>query len=401
MKRLVALSLLLSLSVALAGDWSGWRGPRGDGHTPERAPLHWDTKTNITWKIAVPGVGHSSPIVVGEKVLLTTYLAKGQERVLLCFDRTTGKELWRRVVLSAPAEKMHKANTPASATPVSDGKHVWTTFADGDKIAVTCHTLEGKATWQKKFAGWDSKHGFCGSPTLHDGLVIVNGDSDGDAFLAGLDAITGEQRWRIPRPNKIRSFSAPLSVTVDGKSRLVLAGSQCVVAIDPRTGKEFWKVDTLAQKFVATVAHADGVVLASGTSPESTLIGVDAAGKTLWSDPRGATYVPSPLGMGKHFLVVADNGLANLIEARSGKRLWTKRMGRAHDASPIQAGEHVYCIDIDGITWVLKAGTTFEVVAKNPLDEGCHATPAVSEGQLFLRTTGHLWCIGSRDKGKL
>ena len=401
MKRLAALSLLLSLSVALAGDWSAWRGPRGDGHTAERAPLRWDTKTNITWKIAVPGVGHSSPIVIGEKVLLTTYLAKGDERVLLCFDRATGKELWRSVVLAAPAERMHKGNTPASSTPVSDGKRVWTTFADGDKIAVSCHTLDGKAVWQKKFAGWDSKHGFCGSPTLHDGLVIVNGDSDGDAFLAGLDATTGEQRWRIPRPNKIRSFSAPLSVTVDGKSRLVLAGSQCVVAIDPRTGKEFWKVDTAAQKFVATVAHADGVVLASGTSPESTLIGVDAAGKTLWSDPRGATYVPSPLGMGKHFLVVADNGLSNLIEARSGKRVWTKRLGRAHDASPIQAGEHVYCPDVDGTTWVLKAGTTFELVAKNPLGEGCHATPAISEGQVFLRTTGHLWCIGSRDKGKL
>jgi len=398
MMRVVALGLMLGLSLPLAADWPGWRGPRGDGYSPHPAPIRWDAKTNITWKVAVPGSGHSSPIVVGEQVLLTSYLPTSNDRLLLCYDRTSGTELWRAVVLTAPAEKLHKNNTPASSTAVSDGQRVWTSFAAGDQIVVSCHTLEGKAVWQKKFAGWESRHGFCGSPTLHQGLIIVNGDSDGEAFLAGLDALSGEQRWRVPRPNKIRSFSVPLAVTVQGKTRLVLAGSQCVVAFDPRTGKELWKVDTATQKFVATVAQTDGVILVSGTSPEPTLLALDVNGKTLWSDPRGASYVPSPLGLGKYFLVVADNGLANVIEARSGKRLASKRLGRAHNASPIQAGEHVYCLDVEGTTWVFKADGSLELVAKNSLGEACHATPAVSQGQLFVRSVGHLWCIGPRQK---
>jgi outer membrane protein assembly factor BamB len=146
------------------------------------------------------------------------------------------------------------------------------------------------------------------------------------------------------------------------------------------------------------MAQTEGVILVSGTSPEPTLLGLDASGKTLWSDPRGASYVPSPLGFKKFFLVVADNGLANVIEARSGKRLASKRLGRGHNASPIQAGEHLYCIDVDGTTWVLRADSSLEVVAKNPLGEACHATPAVSQGQFFVRTVGHLWCIGPRQK---
>src|SRR5262245_19411659 len=199
--------------VALsAGDWPGWRGPNGDGATDETAPLRWSATENVAWKVDVPGVGHSSPIVVGGRVLLTAYIAKGSERVLLCYNRDTGKELWRVTVLTAPAERTHRNNTPASATPVSDGKHVWTTFADGDRIAVSCHDLSGKRVWQKKFSGWKSQHGFCGSPVLYKGLVIVNGDSDGDAFLAALDAKTGTQRWRVERPNKIRSFSTPLFI---------------------------------------------------------------------------------------------------------------------------------------------------------------------------------------------
>jgi outer membrane protein assembly factor BamB len=407
MRRWAALLLIGSLGTVLAGDWPGWLGPNGDGFSSTAAPLRWSPTENVAWKIALPGVGHSSPIVVGERIFLTTYWAKGEQRLLLCLDRKSGKELWRSEVLTAPAEKMHRNNSPASATPVSDGKHVWTTFAEGENIVATCHDLSGKQVWQKKFGGWDSRHGFCGSPIKHENMIILNGDSDGDAFLAALDASTGATRWRIARPNKIRSFSVPIIVEVAGRPQLILAGSQSVVSHDPNTGKPFWHISTATQKYVATVAHADGVILASGTSPEPTLVGIDPTGKgdvtdskILWSDPKGASYVPSPLAIGKHFLVVADNGLANWIEARSGKRVWTKRLGRAHEASPLLIGQHVYCVDTDGQTWILKAGTEFEVIAKNPLGEACHATPAVSQGQLFIRTEKHLWCIGSREKAK-
>jgi hypothetical protein len=166
------------------------------------------------------------------------------------------------------------------------------------------------------------------------------------------------------------------------------------------TGKQAWEVKTATQKYVATVAHTDGITLATGTSPMPTMIGLSADGKILWSDPKGASYVPSPVALGKNFLVVSDKGFANLIEARGGKRLWTKRLGRQHDSSPLRVGKHVYCLDVDGICWVLKAGAEFEVVAKNALSEECRATPAASDGQLFIRTAKRLWCIGKRKGAK-
>ncbi|HJZ56719.1 MAG TPA: PQQ-binding-like beta-propeller repeat protein [Gemmataceae bacterium] len=405
MRLLLALALLFLASLSPAADWPVWRGPKGDGViTDSVVPVKWSATENVAWKAEVLGLGHSSPIVSAGRVFLTSFVPDTQDRVLLCFDRKDGKLLWRKTVLTAAPEQLHKNNTPASSTPAADGSHVWVTFLHGQKITVACHDFSSKQVWLKTFDGFESPHGFCGTPVLFEDLVIINGDSDGDAFLAGLDRKTGETRWKTERPNRTRSFSTPLFIEVSGKTQMVLAGSKSVAAFDPKTGKQEWVVDSATDKFAATAAFADGIVFATGTSPANTLVGIKPDGtgnltKThvLWSDTRGAAYVPSPLGFGKHFFVLSDNGIATLLEAKTGKVVWSERLGsRLHRASPLLINDLIYCLADDGQMFVLKAGAEFEVVGKSAIGEECHATPAVSDGQLFIRSTTHLWCIGRK-----
>ncbi len=400
------VAVLLAFAPALrAADWPVWRGPKGDGVVTDAAvPTKWSATKNVVWKVEVPGTGHSSPVVSNGRVFLTSFDSSTNDRVLLCFDRTDGKLLWKKSVLSAAAGKMHKNNTPASSTPASDGTHVWVTFLDGAKIAVACYDFAGKQTWLKTFDGFDSRHGFCGTPVLFGDLLVVNGDSDGDAFLAALDKKTGETKWKTERPNRVRSFSVPLFVEVKGKPQMVLAGSKSVAAFEPTTGKQLWVADSTTDKFVATVAFTEGLIFATGTSPNSTLVAIDPTGTgnvtkshTKWSDTKTAAYVPSPLAFGKHLFVMSDSGVATLLEAKSGKKLWSERLGsRLHHASPLLINGLIYCIADDGSTFVVKPGDEYELVAKNALGVECHATPAVSDGQLFVRSAAHLWCLGAK-----
>jgi outer membrane protein assembly factor BamB len=189
---------------------------------------------------------------------------------------------------------------------------------------------------------------------------------------------------------------------------MVLAGSKSIAAYEPNTGKQIWVVDSPADKFVATVAFADGLICATGTSPVSTIVGINPTGTgnvtkshVKWFGAKVAAYVPSPLGFGKFFFVVSDSGIATLLEAETGKPLWSERLGsRLHHASPLLVNGLIYCLADDGTTFILSAGDEFEVLGKNALGEECHATPAVSDGQLFIRSAAHLWCIGAKPGGE-
>jgi hypothetical protein len=406
--RLPVVVLTPTLALALlAADWPRFRGPNGDGVANDPGvPVTWTATENVLWKVPVPGVGHSSPVVSNGRVFLTSFLPESNERVLLCFDRTGGKKVWQKTVVTAPAEKMHKNNTPASSTPVADGSRVWSAFLDGDAVAVACHDFAGEQQWRKLFPGFVSHHGFCGTPVLFENLLIVNGDSDGDAFVAALDGRTGETVWKTPRPNRTRSFSVPIFIEVNGRAQMVLAGSKSVAGFDPHTGKQLWVADSPTDKFVASAAFADGLVFATGTSPNNSLAAIDPSGtgnvtKThvKWFDAKVASYVPSPLAFGDRLFVLTDGGIATLFEAKTGKKVWSERLGaRLVHASPLLVNGLIYCLADDGTTFVLKAADEFEVVAKNPLGEECHATPAVSGGQLFVRSAGHLWCVGVKGR---
>ena len=401
----LVISLLLVASLASAGEWPAWRGPRGDGQADEpNVPTKWSTSENVHWKVPIPGGGHSSPIVFGDRIFLTTATESDQKRSLLCLNRADGKTIWEREVLRAPLEHRHERNSYASATPATDGKHVWVSFLGQPNIQLACYDMDGNEVWRKSPGTFSSVHGFCSSPVLYKDLVILNGDQDAQAWIVAFDKLTGEARWRTDRPNRVRSYCTPLVIDVDGKPQLTLSGSKSVASYNPDDGKQIWLIDGPTDQFVASLAYADGILLATGGFPQLHIVAINPRGSgnvtgsnIVWRTHKGASYVPSPVAHGDYFFVVADNGIASCFEARTGELKWKERLGRRHSASLVTAGGNVYFLDDDGETFVVKAGPQFELVSQNSLGESCFATPAVSHGQLFIRTASQLYCIGKPD----
>jgi outer membrane protein assembly factor BamB len=400
-----SLVFLVLAASAPAGDWPGWRGPRGDGTSDEtHLPLRWNPTENVRWKVPIPGKGHSSPIVWGERLFVTTCLEKDEKRLLLCLDRRNGKLLWEREVLTAPLERKHKLNSFASSTPVTDGQHVWVSFLAYPDMQVVCYDFAGNLVWRRSPGKFYSPHGFCSSPMLYQDMVLLNGDQDAEAYLVALDKATGAERWRADRPNRTRSYCTPILIDAAGKKQLVLSGSKCVASYDPDTGKQLWIIDGPTEQYVASLVFLQDVLFLTAGFPEFHLMGIRPDGEgnvtqthVLWHDRRGASYVPSPIAWDRYFFVVSDGGVASCLEAKTGKRLWMERLGRHHSASLVAADGYLYFPDDDGITFVLKAGPKFEVVSRNALEEECYASPAIAHGQLFIRTLHHLYCIGPAD----
>jgi outer membrane protein assembly factor BamB len=240
--RLGRITLLLAAvlcpAVSRGEDWPSWRGPRGDGTSLESGlPTKWSTGENIAWRIGIPGKGHSSPVVCGDRVFVTTALEDQQQRVLICLDRRDGRTLWQRTVLKSPLEKKHELNSFASATPATDGKRVWVSFFQQPNIVLACYDFNGNEMWHKSPGTFSSMHGFCSSPLLYNGLVILNCDQDAPAWIVAYDKNTGKEKWRADRPNRTRSYCTPTVIGVNGRKQLVLSGSRCVAAYDPGTGK--------------------------------------------------------------------------------------------------------------------------------------------------------------------
>ncbi|HET6572032.1 MAG TPA: PQQ-binding-like beta-propeller repeat protein [Fimbriiglobus sp.] len=401
----IALAALIthhsSLTTVKAADWPGWRGPKGDGSTAETAfPLKWSAAENVKWKSPLPGTGHSSPIVSNGKVFVTACIEAEHKRVLLCLDRTDGRVLWQRVVLVAPLEKKHKLNSYASSTPAADGGRVYVTFLDQPRMRVYCYDFAGNKLWEKSPGEFHSVHGFCSSPVLYKDLVIVNGDQDAEAFLVALDKKTGEERWRIDRPNKLRSYCPPVIGEVNGKPQMVLTGSKCVASYDPDTGAPNWIIHGPTEQFVSSVVFHRGLVLLTAGFPERWVMAIDPTGTgdvtkshVRWSKKNDGGYVPSPVAHDGYFYLVTDEGMASCWDAKTGRRTWRERLGRHHSGSGVVAGGHVYFTDDGGETFVLKASPEFELVSRNPIGERCYSSPAFSDGEIFLRGDKHLFCI--------
>lgn len=409
---LAAIVYLTLIPLSHAEDWPGWRGSRGDGTSAEtNVPITWGKNNNIAWKAYIPGLGHSSPVIHGDRVFVTSCLFDhrrdpNKDRVLYCLDRKTGNILWQEVVVSAPLEPKHKLNSFASATPATDGKYVWVTFLDRPNIVVACYDYGGKKIWQKSPGKFYSVHGFCSTPILYKDTIILNGDQDAVAYLVALDKNTGEERWRTDRPNRIRSYCAPLIVDAAGKKQMVLSGCKCVAGYDPDTGKQIWIIDGPTEQFVASPVYTDGVFFITAGFPEYHNMGIrpDGVGNVtkthiLWHEKktpaRNAAYVPSPIALGHYFYVVSDLGYLSCFEATTGKRQYMELLGNHHSASPVSANGLLYFCADEGITFVVKAGPKFDLVASNDLGENIYASPAISQGQIFLRAARHLYCIGS------
>jgi outer membrane protein assembly factor BamB len=403
-------ALLLFLNQAagvLAEDWPCWRGPRLDGTSLEtNVPIYWNATSNIAWRTELPGAGHASPIVFGDRVFTVSALADTQERLLLCLDRKTGELLWKQKVLSAPFEQKHELNSFASSTPATDGERIYVSFLDRDHMFAAAYDFQGKELWNNRPGPFSSMHGFCSSPLIYRDKVILNGDHDGDSYLVALSRTDGRMIWKTARENHTRSYCAPLIREMAGRQQMVLSGDKCVASYDPEEGERRWVIDGPTEQFVASPVYSEktGLVYITGGFPAHHILAIRPNGTgnvtgthIVWRTTKGAAYVPSPIIAGDYFLVVSDSGVAYCFEAANGNVAWTERLGVEH-ASLVSAEGRVYFLNDRGVMNVVKPGPRFERLAENDLGESFFASPAISRGQIFLRGEKHLFCIGPGDR---
>jgi len=388
--------------AALGENWPAWRGPCGDGTSLEKnVPVKWSATENVVWKVSIPGKGHASPIVWGDRIFVVTAAEEQQQRVLLCLDRTKGRLLWQRIVLEAPFEKLHRLNSRASSTPATDGEKVYVSFLDRDKMFVAAYDFDGNEVWSVRPGVFSSVHGYCSSPVLWKDKVIVNGDHDGPAYLTALKRTTGETIWKTPRPNKTRSYCPPIVRHIDGRNQMILSGSLCVASYDPDTGKQHWIIDGPTEQYVASLVYNGELLFMTCGFPDRFVQAIRPDGRgnvtkthVAWQKEKDCAYVPSPIAIGPYFLGVSDSGAATCYEATSGKILWRERLGPHFSASLVTANGLAYFLSDKGIMTIVKAGPKFEVVTRNDIGEDMRASPAISDGQMFLRGVKNLYCIG-------
>jgi hypothetical protein len=279
-------------------------------------------------------------------------------------------------------------------------------FLDYPNMTIVGYDVkDGKQVWKTVPGKLLSPHGYCSSVLPYKDMVILNGDQDAEAFIVALDQTTGKERWRADRPNRIRSYCAPIIIEVKGRKQLVLSGCKCVAAYDPDTGGLIWIVDGPTEQFVSSPIHLDGVVFMTYGFPKRGICAIDPTGAGNVTQThvvfnlehgRQGGYVPSPVGLGKLAFVVNDEGIATCTDPHSGEEIWLERLGRHHSASPVVAGDNVYFLDDVGTCRIVKAQDKYELVSVNELGEEARGSPAISGGQIFIRGDRRLFCIGKK-----
>jgi len=413
--------VLVTTTTLQAENWPGWRGPRGDGSSVStNLPMNWDGASgeNVKWKAAIPGTGHSSPVVYGDRIFVASCLPKTQERVLMSIDRKTGKILWQKTVLKARLEKKHSLNSFASGTPATDGETVIASFLEvepteidapnvGGKrkiypgtMVVAAYDFDGNEKWKVKPGSFISAHGFCSCPVFFKDLVIINGDHDGESYILALNKKTGDVAWKVPRKYGIRSYVTPLIRNIDGRTQMVFSGSKHIISLDPATGKQHWKVEGPTEQFVASMVYDGQQFYMCAGFPTYHVMAIDGSGEgdvtetaVKWHMKNVRCYVPSPVVIDKYLIVADDRGTANCFDTKTGERHWQNRLGNHFSASVLSVNGLAYLLADDGTMKIVRPGKELDVVAENKLGESCYASPAVAGDQLFIRGEKHLYCI--------
>lgn len=403
----VIISLLfISQSVVQAQNWPNWRGPNGDGTSSEtNLPTKWDSTTNVLWKVSVPGVGHSSPIVWGDRLFTITAQLETQERILLCYDCKNGNLLWQVTVLKAPLETKNNDNSYASGTPATDGTMIYVSVMDGANVVVAAYDFTGKQIWMQRPGTFSSPHGYSCSPVLYKDKVIINGDSKGDAFIAALSRADGHTIWKIRLDKPALSYSTPIFREIGGSTQMFFCGNKEVASYNPDDGSRNWFVNGPSEEFCASPVYSEkaGLLFISSSWPQRHLLAIKPDGKgdvsnshIAWRSTNGAYYVPSPIIAGDYLITTMSNGQVYCIEAATGNILWKEGLGRQYP-SAVLANGLVYMPNDEGVITVIKPGPVFESIAKNAIGETMVASPAISNGRIYLRGVKHLFCIGFKD----
>lgn len=383
---------LLNIATAQTNDWPWWRGPNSNGvaASGQTLPAKW-MASDAVWQAAIPGRGHSSPIVVGQHVILSTADEGQQVQSVICYDRKTGDQVWKTDVNEGGFNpKIHPKNTHASPTVASNGTHVFAVFNNHGNVQVTALTLDGKKVWQEtagQYAPKQFQFGYGPSPVLYKSTVIVAADFEGSGYVTALDQQSGKQVWKTARPGMI-SYSSPIVGRVAGKDQLLLSGCLQVVSYDPNTGKEMWSTQAVANATCGTIVWSDDMVFASGGYPQSATVGIkaDGSGEVVWQNNQKA-YEQSMLVHDGHLYMVTDQGIAICWNAKTGTENWKSRLGGNVSSSPILAGGNIYVSNEGGTTFVfLPSPEKFELVSKFQLGNEAMATPAVCGNQVFVRS---------------
>lgn len=430
---LVALSLFPGWTPGLAQqpEWPQWRGPTGDGHAAAdaRPPLEWSEASNIRYKAPLPGLGHSSPIVCGDRIFLTSAIdleaapdpatAPAQtdppnadhehQYIVFALDRETGEEVWRTVVgESKPHEAGHVTGSHASASIHCDGRYLVAFFGSRGLHVLD---LEGDLLWSKQLGEMKTLAGFGegASPILYGDTVIVPWDEEGPSFVAGLDVATGEERWRQPRSSD-SSWGSPVVTVQAGKPQVILTGSDTTCAYDVATGAPVWQLAGMSKNPVTSPVVADDTLyvmnsykgkIVQALPLEGASGDLDPEQALLWSWTRDAAYVPNPLVHdGRLYYLLDSQGLLNCLDARTGEPLYTRARlegARTIHASPVLAADRLYFTSREGVTIVTRPGDAFEVLAVNRLEDMFDATPAFVGEQVYLRGHTSLYCIAEPD----
>lgn len=409
--RSAALLLLLT-SPLPADDWPRFRGPNGTGVADPKTPTNFDAKTDLLWKAKLPGVGHGSPIVVGDKVFLQAAAADGSTRSLVCLSAKTGDQVWAKS-LDAKSAKTHKKNNLAASTPCSDGERVYTTVWDGTGVSLVAYDLKGEKLWEKGLGSYTSQHGYGNSPLVVGGLVVVNFDQDGAAELVAHDAKTGEQKWKAERKAHRATYTTPFVIEKEGKTAELIVGSTTSVdSYDPLKGAANWSftvpwpTDKKLRAIGQPVLAAGNVVMATGDGDGSrTMLAVKTDGKgdvgkdgQAWRLTKGTPYVPGLLVKGDYLYWVGDDGVAGCADANTGKVQWTARvLDEAVSASPLLVGDTVLAVGEKGTAAAFKADPKeLGDVTKSEVGQPVFASPAAAGGKLFVRGSTHLFCYGKK-----
>jgi outer membrane protein assembly factor BamB len=411
--------------------WPQWRGPFFNGMARTGAPVEFGDNKNIKWKAAIPGRGFSTPVIWEDRIYLTTAVptgktnepqpgrrpvsnpaggtAAGEEHkfIIMCLDRKTGKVIWERVAkVAAPHEGYHRNyGSFASSSPVTDGKFLYVSFGSR---GIYCYDLNGKPIWEKDLGvqlRMRNEFGEGSAPALYNNLLIHNFDQESGSFAIALDKGNGKELWRVNR-EEVSAWSTPLVIDAKGKKQILIAASNKVRAYQPEDGRVVWECAGLGANVIPQpVQYNDTVLVMSGfrdpklmairLGREGDLTGTDSI---LWSQTRGMSYTPSPVLNDNKFYALTDNGMLSCFNATTGEAYYQqKRLPQADNfkASPVGAGDKLYLASESGVVTVVKMGEQFELVATNTFeDQTFISSPVVAEGELFLRSKTHLFCVG-------
>ncbi len=403
--------LLFGLSgVAQATDWPQFRGPDGQGHsTSSNPPLNWSETELVAWKVAIDGLGWSSPSIQGDQIWLTTAIDNGKSLHAIALDRQTGNTTHDVEVFQIEAPgKVHAKNSHASPTPLIEGDRVYVHFGTH---GTACLTTAGEIVWSTQELQYNQVHGPGGSPVVFEDLMIVSCDGADRQFVVALDKQTGEIRWQKKREhigadrlsgksNVPMAYSTPLLVEVNGTVQLLSCGADSIVSYNPRTGDEYWWFRYDGYSNVPRPVVGKGLVFISSgyDSPQFYAVRIDGAGDVTdthlgWNLPKAAPLNPSPLLVGDELYLVNDKGIATCLDAVSGEQHWQERIGGNFSASPTFANGRIYLLDEAGTMTVIVAGKQYEKLATNQLEGRTLATPAIVDNTIYLRTSTHLYCI--------